>query len=73
MVPTQSTVYGSVRLSIFSRPNWVLQIPHPQERFPPSSGKRGEIHSLAGGRGADSEDATDTLLLQVYYNPSTGT
>jgi hypothetical protein len=48
--------------------------PHPQASVaPPPLGPRGETHWLAGEGvgGPNSNEGTDTLVLYVYYNPST--
>jgi hypothetical protein len=63
----------SARLSFHSSELAEL-VPPPPHPLPPL-GPRGETHSLAGGGcgGTNSDEGTDTLLLYVYYNPSTGT
>ncbi len=45
--------------------------PHPQASVAPPLSPRGETHSLEGDRGPNSNQGTDTLVLYVYYNPST--
>jgi hypothetical protein len=47
--------------------------PHPQANVAAASGPRGETRSLAGeGLGLPSSgEGADTLILYVYYNPST--
>jgi hypothetical protein len=49
--------------------------PSPASEFCPlHMGPMGEPHSLAGEGvgGPNSNEGTDTLVLYVYYNPSTG-
>ncbi len=47
--------------------------PQPQPSVAPPLGSTGETHSLAkeGVVGPNSDEGTDTLVLYVYYNPST--
>jgi hypothetical protein len=57
-----------------SRPNWVPTPPHQQEIVAPPIGSKGGTHSPAGKGvgGPNSDDGTDTVVLQEYYIPSTG-
>jgi hypothetical protein len=50
-----------------------FNIATPASVAPPPPGPRGETHSLAGEGlgGPNSDEETDTLVLFVYYNPST--
>jgi hypothetical protein len=55
-----------------SRRNWVLPLPQANVALPPF-GFRGQTYSLAG-EGNGNQILTkrqDTLVLYVYYNPST--
>ncbi len=77
---TIGKIYGilhrvySVPGFLSSRPNWVPPppTPHPQASVSPP-GSKGETHSIAGdGVGEPSSNkGTGTLVLYVYYNPST--
>jgi hypothetical protein len=56
-----------------SRSNWVPPIPYPQDGVAPLPlGPRGETLSLAGEKvgGPNSDDGTDTLVLQILYHNS---
>jgi hypothetical protein len=59
-----------------SRPNWLRPPPHPQGSVAPPlplwSGGAGEHAGGRGGRVANSDEGTDTLLLCRYSNPSMG-
>jgi hypothetical protein len=75
MLKAQTIVYlQSVRLSV---PSSELGQPTPSPTreccSPPPVEPRGETHSLAGEGvgGPNSDEGTATLVLYVYYNPST--
>ncbi len=61
-----------------NRPNRVPPPLHQQENVacsPPIGSKGGHTRLLGRGcekSGPNSDDGTDTVVLQVYYNPSTG-
>jgi hypothetical protein len=58
-----------------SRPNWLPPSRHPQRSVaPPPFGSKGGRHTRLRGRGwrgPNCDEGIDTLVLYVYYNPST--
>ncbi len=54
-----------------SRPNWVPPHVHPYPQASVASLPKGGDTLARGVRGPNSDEGTDTLVLYVYYNPST--
>jgi hypothetical protein len=78
-LPTEYTECQAFCL-VVRRPNWLVPPTPPQPQMsvtPPLWVQGGRHTSLGGGGegvwGPNSDEGTDTLVLCVYYNPSTGT
>jgi hypothetical protein len=70
MVPHR--IHGSARLSNQSS-EFEPPTPSPaREGYSSTLRVKGEDRLACGGRGPNYDDATDTLVFQVYYNSSTG-